>query len=315
MFAPPYEPLSRFAGNLVTCLQAGLGMSRSFKTARRALTNTRLQGAMDIAQARMENGDALSESLADAEPGLPKFFVPMIQAGEQTGRLDESLRYLEHHCKMLARPARALRNTWLIPFAVVLTGTVIKLVAHIFLAPWRTTLGFLFSSLTSYAMLSVIVLVAVSPPVRPWLHQLFLVLPLIASVERETAVNRFFHALAMLYAAAGQRVENMMRVAASTVHNSTLQADFLGVARQIERGAAIPEAFEALPFVSREQKHLIATGDVSGTLEQSFESISKEAGERLEMRLETFNQVFLRIMTFAVVSSVAVTLMSLLRFL
>ena len=140
-------------------------------------------------------------------------------------------------------------------------------------------------------------------------------MPVIGSVARDIAANRFFQAFAMLYAAAGQRVENMIRVAASTVKNRTLQTDLLDVAKQVEQGASLPEAFGTSRYVSREQRNEIESGDVSGTLERSFERISNDAGKRLKFRLQAFEQIFFRIMTFAVASSIAMTLMELYRLL
>ena len=71
MFSPSYEHLSRFAGNLATCLEAGLDMAQSLKTTRRALVNTRFGGAMNEALMRVQKGETLSEALSAAERGWP----------------------------------------------------------------------------------------------------------------------------------------------------------------------------------------------------------------------------------------------------
>jgi type II secretory pathway component PulF len=314
-YALPYKHLARFAGNLATCQEAGLGMVESLKSTRRSLANTHLSGEMDIVFARVEKGAPLFEAISVAKRSLPAFFVPMIEAGEQTGRLDESLRYIEHHCELLAGPASAMRNVWMYPLAILLTGTAIQFVAYLCLAPWRTTAAFFFTSVTSYAMIGVIAFVAYSPLFKPLLDQLRLMLPIAGATERDIAVNRFFHALAMLYAAAGHRVENMIRKAARTVANEVLQVDLLRVANQIEQEASLPDAFEVSKYVSREEKEIIATGDLSGTLERSFERIANAAAEQLVARLAIIQQISVRVMSALVMFSVASTVIGLLRFL
>ena len=78
-------------------------------------------------------------------------------------------------------------------------------------------------------------------PFRPLIDFLKLHLPFIGTLERDLNANRFFHALAMLHAAAGHRVEQMVRVAARTVNNQLLQTDLEEVATEIERGSTITE--------------------------------------------------------------------------
>ena len=53
----------------------------------------------------MRRGETLTEALSGAEELLPPFYLPVIQAGEQSGRLAEALEFLESHCSLLAGPA------------------------------------------------------------------------------------------------------------------------------------------------------------------------------------------------------------------
>ena len=307
----PYERLSLFAGNLATCLEAGLALPASLEISSRVLGGTHLAEAMRIAVAEVREGRTLCEALSAARDELPAFFVPVLAAGEATGRLDASLRYLEEHCRMLAGPARALRNAWLLPLAVALAGTLMKLMAHLWFASWGMTFRFVWGSIVAYGTFAAILFVAFGSPFRPLMDLLRLHLPLCGPVERGIASNRFFHALAMLHAAAGHRVEQMIRVAARTVSNSTLRADFEQVARRIEQGDSIPEAFNVSMYVAPIQQQMIATGDLSGTLEQSYERIADEAATQLQGRLELFQMWFVRVTLVIVVYSAVYTVATL----
>lgn len=314
LFPCPYDKLARFAGNLATCLEAGVGVEKSLENANRSLARTPLAPALRVSLSRVAKGSTLAEALAAIEWGLPPFFLPMIQAGEQTGRVDEALRYLERHCRLLIEPTKALRNVWLIPLAIMLFGTVIQLAAHILFTPWTATLSFVFSSLTSYAMLLVLAFIVVSSPAKPIIDQLKLLLPIVRDVERESAVNHFFHALAMLYSVGGRRVESMITLSARLVGNVVIQQDLRAVGGRIEKGDTIPEAFRTSRHLSQPEQDLIESGDISGTLERSFELISKDAGETLRFRLGIFQQLFTRLMTGFIVFSIAMTMVSLIRF-
>ncbi len=313
MFPVPYEKLAHFAGNLATCLEAGVGVEQSLKTASRSLAGTWLAPALQVSLTRVAKGATMAEAMAAIEWGLPKFFVPMIQAGEQTGRVDEALRHLERHCRLLVAPTNAFRNAWLVPLALMLFGTIVQLAAHVLLMPWTATVSFVFHSLTSYAMLAVIVFIVVSSPAKPIIDQLKMLLPIVRDVERESAVNHFFHALAMLYAGGGRRVESMINFSARTVSNEAIRQDLLAVVGRIERGDTITEAFRGSRHLLQHEQDFIQSGDLSGTLERSFERIATDAAEKLRFRLGIFQTITTRIMGSLVVYSILMTAVSLIR--
>ena len=67
MFEVPYEKLGRFAGNLATCLQAGVGIAKGLNSSKRSLGATRFGGAIEVAALRVREGATLHDALA-AEP-------------------------------------------------------------------------------------------------------------------------------------------------------------------------------------------------------------------------------------------------------
>jgi general secretion pathway protein F len=312
IFGPSYEQLARFAGNLSTCLAAGLGVPQGLKMGRRAFGNTYLGTQFDIVQERVEEGTGLTEAMADLGKYLPPFFLAVIWAGERTGRLAEALEYLREHCQSLAGPARTLRNTWLVPLCLMLAGTIIKLFAHLFLDTLAGSLVFLWESLVSYAFLAAIVVLLIAPPLQPLWSMLRLRLPIIGTVERELAANRFFRVFGMLYCSAGHRVEKMIQLAAETVSNVAMRRDLLKTVAPIKRGASIADAFDAPSELTRGQKDAIAAGDLAGKLEEALDRLSAEAGESLRAKLHAFQQVFFRIMMAIVVISILQTMYHLL---
>jgi len=273
---------------------------------------------MEIALERVNEGAGLTEALADADKLFPPFFLPVIWAGEQTGRLDDSLRYLEHHCKSLAGPAQVLRNAWLVPLCLIVAGSLIKLLAHLWFGTLVGTLLFVKDSLINYAFLAGAATLVIAPPFKPLFDRLKLQLPLLGTVERELAANRFFQVLAMLYCAAGHRLEKMIQLSAQTVSNIAMRRDLLMAAAEIKRKSTITEAFEAPTQLSREQKDTIAAGELAGKLDEVFERISTDAGESLSFRLKVFSRVFVRLTAALVALSILQTvhyllLMSVLR--
>jgi type II secretory pathway component PulF len=64
-------------------------------------------------------------------------------------------------------------------------------------------------------------------------------------------------------------------------------------------------------YVAPMQQQMIATGDLSGTLEQSYQRIADEAATQLQGRLELFQMWFVRVTLVIVVYSAVYTVATL----
>ncbi len=105
MFTPPYRELSHFSGNLAIGVETALNLPKALAIALRSLHGTRIAPLLNDPVSQVKQGTSLAEALASAERQFPPFVLPTLRAGEETGRLDEALRFLEHHCALLDGPA------------------------------------------------------------------------------------------------------------------------------------------------------------------------------------------------------------------
>jgi general secretion pathway protein F len=164
-----------------------------------------------------------------------------------------------------------------------------------------------------YGTIAAILALFVLVPQAKWLlDALKLLLPAIGQAERELAMSRFFHAMNLLYSTGGQPVERMIRLAADSADNYILRWDYLRAAAAIERGETIADAFAAPRTIPDDVKHIIATGEEAGKLEDAFDSVSRSLDESVQRRLLVFQQLFCRAVGLAVVGSVTATIFSLL---
>ena len=288
MLTPRYRTLSQLFGNWATSFEAGLGLEQALKLSQRTLAAVTSPTTPAVALERIRDGVSLSEALQQASGRWPDFVIPVLQAGEQSGRMDEALRYLEDHCRLLHGPAGALQRAWLYPLCVLLAGTVFRIIASCWLRSWSSTLWLLLTAIKNYGTLACFVAILLLPFFRPLMDPLKLVIPIVGAAERELAMNRFFCVLTMVYATGGRRVESMVRLACRTVANVAIRGDLLRAARSIERGSSISAAFQRTTRLQPAEQELIASGELTGTLEKSFDRIARLAGESLKVRLEAF---------------------------
>jgi type II secretory pathway component PulF len=214
---------------------------------------------------------------------------------------------------MLAEPARMARNTWLVPLGIMLFGSAVCIVARLFRAPLSATIGYALETAEFYAVVAVVVVIVPRVPALDMVvAQLRLALPLIGPAERELAVNRFCHAMNMLYSTGGMRVEQMIRWAAASAGNVALTADFLRAARVVEGGGTISEAFSAIAALSPQYRATILAGDEAGKLDAAFDTVCRQTADAANGLLTAFQAVFFRVVALAVIASIAMTLKSLM---
>ncbi|WP_197231236.1 type II secretion system F family protein [Novipirellula artificiosorum] len=310
---PQYELLARFSYDLGTCVRSSVDIVRGLELCLKALRRTRLGACWSGAVELVRSGSSLAQALRGGEDLLPPFFLPVINAGEQTGRLAEALGFLQRHCKLLAGPASALRKLWVYPIAILSMGSIVKVILTMYLASFAAATRIGIQETLSWLQLGLIVVVMMTTPVRVFMDQVRLSIPWIGELEREIVLHRFFRVLALLYSVGGQRVEAMIRTAVETVTNHAAKSELLKAAESIEQGHTLTDAFGHLTILTPDEKGTIEAGDLSGTLEQAFDRISDQTGASMLCKLEWIQPMLMRILAYVVMFSIVGTLLSLIR--
>jgi type II secretory pathway component PulF len=310
--APPYKQLALFSHDLRTCIRSSADIVRGLEICLKPFRNTRIGDRWSGAVDQVRRGSTLADALSGADDLLPPFFLPVIKAGEQSGRLDEAFSFLESHCRLLAGPASALRNVWLFPLAIMIFGSLMQVLLHVLMVSPFDALATLVRELLGYGQLFVIVAIAMLTPVRYFIDQVRLSLPWIGTLEREIALHRFFRVLALVYSVGGHRVEEMIQTAAKTVSNSAARIELMKAARAVEEKATIPDAFRRVSILTDDERATIEVGELSGKLEKAFDRISDDTGASMEAKLNFMQPLLVRIVMFAVVMSILGTMLSLI---
>jgi type IV pilus assembly protein PilC len=298
-----YEQLGHLAYNLGTCLSAGIALPRAFRTTTQSLAKSDSSGWLEVAD-RLDHNESFSDALRAIEGRLPPFFIPLIAAGEETGRLDEVLHYLSDHFRLLARPTRALRNVWLGPLLVYLVSIPLKLLMLLWFGAWSSVGAQMVDAVASIGSLIAIAFLLLAPPLKPAWDRLRVVIPVLGQSEREVSLSRFLRIFSMLYGTGAMRVENMIRFAARSVTNDFFQRDLLRAAKRVEQSDNLAQAFSNCITLNSEEKQTIASGELSGTLEAACQRLASNLDEVLEARLKVVTNIAMRVTMFVVTMSV-----------
>lgn len=302
------QTLWLFANSMATCLSSGLPPKKSLELSGAGTRSKALQEVIRVALKRCDQGMAISETLEPGARVFPHYFLPVIRAGEAGGRLVEAFQLLSHHCHRIGPSVRLVRNTWLYPVICIVFGWIIRIGIYLYFgksaAAWHF---FWFSFGTSSLLVLAGWLLFKIQPVKRAIDLVLLQIPLMRETEIRLAVVLFFATFRLAYEAGGLGVVFMFDLGCQTIRNSAVRRDFLNARRILEQNGTFAEAFGQLTMLEDRFKGMIATGSVSGKLEQSLTQLVALVTQQLELTLQTFNNVFQRLVAFSVAMSLVET--------
>ncbi len=235
----------------------------------------------------LSQGSTFTEALRAVGNWLPEFDIALLQAGEQSGRLDSSFRLLGDYYTERARLARQVISdlaypAFLLHFAVFIlpfaqwfqSGNTLRYLAQ--------TFGVL---IPIYGVLLAIVFAAQSrhgETWRAWFESICRPVPVLGKARRELALARLASALEALLSA-GVTIIQAWEMAASASGSPTLRRTVLAWRPLVEAGQTPAEVVNA----SREFPTLFAnhyaTGELSGKLDEALRGLHQyfqEEGSR-----------------------------------
>ena len=304
------QTLWLFADSMARCLEAGLPVQRALESSRAGLRSGALVELTRVARERCDQGMSVAEALEPGAKVLPHYFLPVIRAGEASGRLVESFQLLHQHCHRIAPSVRLVRNTWLYPLICIVAGWIARM--GIFLYFGRSTAAAHFFWMT-FGMSSVVVfcvwLLLKIPAVKGLVDALLLQIPVVRETELGLGTALFFSTFRLAYEAGGLGVVVMFDLASETVRNSAIRRDLARARQVLVEHGTFEDAFAQLTHLEDRFKGMIAAGSIGGQLEQSLTHVVELLTQELEVTLKCFNNIFQRVVSLTVALSIAETVM------
>lgn len=294
----PRRELIHFCFHLEQLLAAGVPPFESLAALRDATTHPRMRTAVITLLADIERGQPLSAAAA-RQPGVfPPATVALLRAGEQAGRLPETIRdigaALEHEDE-LANYARRIAIYPAIVASLMLLAVVVALVhvvpelEKLFLSsgqtlPLQTRLliglshavtqaGWLLPVGITIGLAGVRGFLARSDAARTRLHHLLLRLPVAGEILTKLTLARFASVLATLYAA-GITIIDALRITQDITGNLALRKALHTATGRIEQGHAVSAAFEATGLFPPLVERMLRVGEQTGGLDRALGNVA-----------------------------------------
>ncbi|MDA1334399.1 MAG: type II secretion system F family protein [bacterium] len=128
-----------FSKNLAVMIGAGLTITRALDALGRETDNKKFSDAIKDLVEQIKKGRAFSEALAEHENIFPPLYVSMVEAGEKSGKLKESLLVLSSQMQSDYDLVRKVRGAMMYPMIIVLATGLIGILMLIYVVPTLTS--------------------------------------------------------------------------------------------------------------------------------------------------------------------------------
>ncbi len=291
------KELVLFTHQFATLIRAGVPLLECLDILGTEGDNQAWQSVVSHIRAEVEQGTPLAQSLGHFPRIFHEFYRRMVEVGEATGRLDESLAqlavYLDKQAQLRAKILSALAYPALLVTVamtvfVFLLIWVVPLFSGLFQEfgeslPWLTQMvldlsdGLRRHALALVSLLGILLLgsriILAHAKSRHIFDGVLLRLPLIGTIFRKSAIVRFSRTLGFLVRR-GVPLLSGLSVAATVTGNSVMEQSIIKVATDVQEGQPLSETLRASDMFPPMVTQMIKVGESTGSLDTMLEKIA-----------------------------------------
>jgi len=144
-----------FAKHLAVMLKSGLNIAEAIESLAVSTKSNKFNKILAQVAVDIRNGQSLAKALKKHPKVFSNFFVSLIEIGEESGTLDESLSYLAEHLGKEYALSKKIQGALLYPTIVIVAVTLVGIGMSLFVLPQLTNL---FASLDVDLPLTTVIL-------------------------------------------------------------------------------------------------------------------------------------------------------------
>ena len=283
--------LALITRQLASLSQSGLPLEEALLAVAQQNEQPRTKSILLGVRAKVMEGHALADGLAEFPQAFPELYRATVAAGEQSGHLDVVLERLADYTEARQELRQRITNAMVYPIALVvmavgiisfMLATVVPKIASVFentsaelpgltsgliatsdflIAYWP----FLIIGLIAASWLSWWILQQEGP--RRRFHRFLLRLPIIARLTRGVNTARFTRTLSIL-AGSGVPILEALKISAEVVENVPMRDAITEATVRVREGASISKSLAASRLFPPMMIHLVSSGETGGKLEE-----------------------------------------------
>lgn len=302
--------LSLITRQLATLTKSGLPLDEATATVAKQTVKPRLQRILLGVRSKVLEGHSLADGMGQFPHVFNNLYRSTVSAGEQTGHLDLVLERLADYTESRQQLQNRIRMALIYP--VILTLMAITIVSFLLAyvvpevvkvfedsgqtLPTITILMIAASDILRdyYGLIIGVIIIMVAifrtlykqPASKEKIHELFLNLPLVGRLTRGANTARFTRTLSILVAS-GVSLLEALNISGQVVENLPMRRAILDAGARVREGSNLAKSLDVSGYFPPIVVNLIASGEVSGNLDEMLERSSVNQEQELETLITT----------------------------
>lgn len=319
--------ISVFSRQMATMMKAGVPLVQSFEITADGHSNKSMTELIYAIKADVEAGGTFADAISKHPMYFDDLFCNLVAAGEQSGALETLLEKIATYKEKTEALKAKIKKALFYPVSVLVVAFIVSAILLIFVVPsfsnmfagfgadlpaftlmvvglsdfmvawWWAIFGGIAIAITAFTQTF-----KRSRKFRDSLDRLYLKIPVVSALVKNSSIARFSRTLATMFAAGVPLVEAMDSVAGATGNNEYVKA-IITLRDDLSSGLQLQTSLQAFPELFPNMVvQMVAIGEESGALDDMlgkvadfYESEVDNSVDALTSLMEPAIMVFLAI--------------------
>lgn len=333
---PNNKDIVIFTRQLSTLIDADMPLAEGLRTLARQVEKPVFKKVITEISEAVEGGSSLSGALAAHPKVFNPFFVKLVQTGEISGKLHESLLYLADYLEKSQAINSKIRGALAYPAFVVFALVVVTIIMMVYVLPQLLSI-FKEVGVTELPITTRI-LIAVTDFVNRFLYPIIIIvfggsfffwryiktpegkakfddfkikIPSLGTVVKNLYLARISESLATLIKS-GIPILDGLRISADLVGNMTYRKILMDAEENVRGGGSISEVLEKRKEIPPLMSSMVSIGEKTGKLNFMLDHISKFYKSESDNAIENISTLIEPILVLILGAAVAILVSAIL---
>ncbi len=283
---------------LAVMTNAGISIHDSIKEVTKSTVDPQLKGIFSQVDEDLNSGKSLTESMARYQYQVGDVTVAMIELGESTGNISESLTKLANILEEMMENSKKLKSALRYPITVIIAIAVAFTILMVYVVPKfkeifeklganlpmpTKILLFCEEAINNYGLFLLVGIIAVvmyhkhmyknNDDYKAKADEYYLKIYLIGNLIFYASMSRFMLIFTELVRA-GIPIADALDTAVLTIDNENIKEKLSIVKTQVERGSNLTDSFNETGLFEGMLIQMIKAGEAGGALDAMLEKVS-----------------------------------------
>ncbi|MBL4829666.1 MAG: type II secretion system F family protein [Aliivibrio sp.] len=299
-----------FCRQMYSLTKAGVPLLRSMRGLSQSTTNKELKATLEAVTADLTNGRSLSSSMQQHPLVFGPLFVSMIHVGENTGRLDLSLKQLADYFEQEMETRKRIKSAMRYPSFVIIALVIAMVILNLEVIPQFATMFARFevelplptrfligmsSFFVNYWPMMLAAVFGAAFAFKAWVRgakgretwdKIQLRIPIVGDITNRAQMSRFARTFALMLKS-GVPLNQSITLAAESLGNKYLENRLNEMRRGIEAGNSVAITASQTHIFTPLVLQMISVGEETGQIDDLLFEVSDFYDREVDYDLKT----------------------------